>query len=195
MVRVSDLFDNAFISGMDKAYDVFRKSLSEFVVRQAGVLSNSLPEDTEYLLKEYFYNDFIATANILNLTMADPAFFKDTIDLQKRFAQYHSQTQKVNKEAEFTDENGETKRFSDGKFRFVTIKTLKFRSPLEQITKDVFKELLDEEKLKNGTESMRYQELKTLYETVPGFFKKVDVTDGQAYHSITPVWKKLNMLG
>lgn len=149
-------------------------------------------------LLEYFYNDFIATANIMNLTFADPAFFKDTIDIQKRFAQYHSQTQKVNTEATIPGTNG--KKFSDGKFRFVVVDSLILskkngnESPLVNVVKDVFTRLENEAKV-NGKETAKSREMKLLAHTIPHFFEKVDVTDGQAYHSITSMWKKLNLLG
>ena len=188
-------FREAFKTGMDQAFQVYKSTLSDSVKKDVCNSANISKDDLDAALIEYFYNDFIATANILNLTLADPAFFKDTIDLQKRFAQYHSQTQKVNTEAEFQFEGmSEPKRFSDGNFRFVTIKTLKQDSPLIDVTRNVFGRLADEEYSKNG-DSSRYRELVMLKDTVPNFFKGVDVTDGQAYHSTTSMWKKLNMLG
>ena len=84
-------FREAFKSGMDAAFEVYKCTLSDTVKKNLlNSVENMSKDELDTSLLEYFYNDFMATANILNLTLGDPAFFKDTIDLQKRFAQYHS---------------------------------------------------------------------------------------------------------
>jgi len=44
----------------------------------------------EEKLKEYFYNSYNATANIIQLTSTDLAYFKDLTDFQKRNKQLHA---------------------------------------------------------------------------------------------------------
>ena len=58
----------------------------------------------EEKLREFVWNDSFAAMNILELTVTDPAFYKDAEDLQKRLAQIHAPGIRANIEA--TDYEG-----------------------------------------------------------------------------------------
>jgi len=61
-------------------------------------------------LREFLWNDVYASANILELTITDPAMYKNAVDLQKRLAEIHAPGLRPNVLA--TDFKGE--RVSDG---------------------------------------------------------------------------------
>lgn len=144
-------------------------------------------------MQEYFWNDYLATCNIYHLTIIDPAFNKDTVDLQKRFSQVHSSTIKCDTEATFEDEDGVERNFSDGTFRFIILEDLTLPSEMGKDVEQIF--LKAAEKAEKEGKFKEAKELKLLAKTIPAQYKEIDVSDGQAYSSPTGFWKKLNMLG
>lgn len=198
-------YDKIFIEGVESRFENWKANVEATIPGLDKQLSASLDfirtipnaksdelSDYEAFLQEYYWNDYLATCNIYNLTIIDPAFNKDVTDLQKRFAQVHSATIKCDTEATFIDEYGIERRYSDGTFRFVILDDLSRGSSLKEDIKKVF---LDAAKKAEKTDTKRAKELRILASTIPNEFDKIDFTDGQGYSSPTGFWKKLSMLG
>lgn len=209
--NLENAFKNKFIEIMDSQYSQFKEnyfnpanksseySKTEFingnpekVTRDfyTDIIPGEKQELKDAYLQEFFYNDYLATLNILNMTIVDPAFFKDTIDLQKRFAQVHSSTIKPDKDAVFRTQNGAYKKYSDGIHRFIIIEDVIKPSQLKKQVEELFKNKA--EQAKTEEEHQMYLKLKN---TVPALFDNVTTTDGQAFSSPTGAWKKRGMLG
>lgn len=189
-------FDKRYKAGMEDKYAEFRADLKRSVSDkdlQTNIAVMTSSELTEAYLQEYFWNDSLATMNIYNLTIVDPAYFKDNIALQKRFAQVHSSTIKADVEATFSKPDGTRQRFSDGAHRTIIIEDIFEDSTLANETRKIFKQREQEARRRGNIKEA--QEYKILAETVPAYFKDFDSTDGQGFGSPTGFWKKLNMLG
>lgn len=160
----------------------------QFVQKVNEKILELMREDINDRLSEYVWNDSFASLNIIQLTVGDLAFFKNTEDFQKRFAQVHSPGLRLNTEAEF-DDNGVTRRYSDGINRSVYIKDENIMSEAYENIRMVFDSKIansrPEEKAKWRT--IRDDALKAL----EGF----NPTDGQAYSCPTSSRKKLAMAG
>lgn len=202
-------YDKYFKEGVEQRFESWKSNIENTIPGLANQLSASLDfiktipskkaknqtgeiTDYEAFLQEYYWNDYLATCNIYNLTIIDPAFNKDVTDLQKRFAQVHSATIKCDTEAVFMDEYGVERKYSDGTFRFVILDDLSRGTNLKEDIKKVF---LDAAKKAEKTNPKKAKELKLLAKTIPNEFDKIDFTDGQGYSSPTGFWKKLSMFG
>ena len=191
---LQERFTDIFIAGKEAEYQNFITNHDNKLNKKA--LFNSIPQigsEKQYdaFMQDFFWNDSFATMNIYNLTIIDPAFYKDTIDLQKRYAQMHASTSKVNTEAEFVFKEGaKPERVSDGKSRVLYISDLNVPSELAKVIPSLFKELANKEK-----DPTRKLELQILADTLAYEYNSIDVTDGQSYGTLTSFWKKLYMLG
>ena len=203
-------YDKYFKEGVEQRFENWKSNIESTIPGLANQLSASLEfirtipskkaknnteEITDYdaFLQEYYWNDYLATCNIYNLTIIDPAFNKDVTDLQKRFAQVHSATIKCDTEAVFMDEYGVERKYSDGTFRFVILDDLSRGTNLKEDIKKVFLDAANKAKKENNLKKAK--ELELLAKTIPNEFDKIDFTDGQGYSSPTGFWKKLSMLG
>lgn len=213
---IKNLFTKEFIEYTDARFETFKYYITDLFTSTKGKEPkplNLLPfqfvtsgikeyygkdksgvRPKEILLEEFFWNNMLAVMNIINLTNVDAAFNKNAVDQQKRYSQVHSSTQKADVEATFTytDSSGNTqnKRFSeDGKFRFAVIE--------DEFAKSGF--LVDALKIldnaKEGATPQEINELEISKGILESAFKKVNVTDGQAFSSPTGFWKKYGMLG
>lgn len=199
LTKLRSSFTKLFIKYMDKGYTKFKKDLDNANKDKSkgeniNFIQQTIPGKStvvkEAYLQEYFYNDYLGSLNILNMTIGDPAYFKNTIDLQKRFAQVHSSTSKVNKDAEFITEKG-NKKYSDGKHRFIILADKNKEFSIKNAVKKAF-----ENKMKNASstkEKKLYKEL--MNQILPLYEEKVCTTDGQALSCPTSAWKKMGMLG
>ena len=94
----------------------------------------STNEEVDSNLEEFFWNDMFAAINIIQLTVTDLAYYKNLEDFQKRYAQVHSPTMKMNTTA--IDENGE--RYSkDGLERTIYLKDFEIVSEITPQIKTV----------------------------------------------------------
>jgi hypothetical protein len=79
----------------------------------------SIPENgVTAALENFFWNDFLAANNILNLTITDLAYYKNTEDVQKRLAQLHAPGIRPNLEARDFKGN----KVADSKTRTIYLK-------------------------------------------------------------------------
>ena len=151
---------------------------------------------TKEQIENFLWNDTFASKNILQLTITDIAFYKDTEDLQKRLAQLHAPGIRANVEA--TDYEGN--RVSDGKYRTFIIRDYDdFISNIIDNLNVVFdrkiaaaqgkaKEVLID--LKDSlTRPRTYNEDGTVKDK-GGRYWNINVTDAQGYSSPTSYRKK-----
>ena len=140
-------------------------------------------------VENYLWNDAFASKNILQLTLTDIAFYKDTEDLQKRLAQLHAPGIRGNIYA--TDYNGN--RVSDGKYRTFILQDFdSFKSNIIANIAEVF-----DRRIAAAPENQKAQ-MMALKESLvgkDGKYTKINVTDAQGYSSPSSYRKKAFIFG
>lgn len=140
-------------------------------------------------VENYLWNDAFASKNILQLTLTDIAFYKDTEDLQKRLAQLHAPGVRGNIYA--TDYNGN--RVSDGKYRTFILQDFdSFKSNIIANIAEVF-----DRRIAAAPQNQKAQ-MMTLKESLvgkDGKYTKINVTDAQGYSSPSSYRKKAFIFG
>ena len=140
-------------------------------------------------VENYLWNDAFASKNILQLTLTDIAFYKDTEDLQKRLAQLHAPGVRGNIYA--TDYNGN--RVSDGKYRTFILQDFdSFKSNIIANIAEVF-----DRRITAAPENQKAQ-MMALKESLvgkDGKYTKINVTDAQGYSSPSSYRKKAFIFG
>lgn len=139
----------------------------------------------EDILTNFIWNDALAAMNILELTITDVAFYKDAEDLQKRLAQIHAPGVRGNKDA--TDYKGN--RVSDGQIRSIII------DDVENLKSNIIDNLtvVFDRKIQENPDNKEVWE--ALKENIIEQFKKVNLTDAQAYSCPTSYRKKALLFG
>lgn len=140
-------------------------------------------------VENYLWNDAFASKNILQLTLTDIAFYKDTEDLQKRLAQLHAPGVRGNIYA--TDYNGN--RVSDGKYRTFILQDFdSFKSNIIANIAEVF-----DRRIAAAPQNQKVQ-MMALKESLvgkDGKYTKINVTDAQGYSSPSSYRKKAFIFG
>lgn len=140
-------------------------------------------------VENYLWNDAFASKNILQLTLTDIAFYKDTEDLQKRLAQLHAPGVRGNIYA--TDYNGN--RVSDGKYRTFILQDFdSFKSNIIANIAEVF-----DRRIAAAPENQKAQ-MMALKESLvgkDGKYTQINVTDAQGYSSPSSYRKKAFIFG
>lgn len=140
-------------------------------------------------VENYLWNDAFASKNILQLTLTDIAFYKDTEDLQKRLAQLHAPGVRGNIYA--TDYTGN--RVSDGKYRTFILQDFdSFKSNIIANIAEVF-----DRRIAAAPENQKAQ-MMALKESLvgkDGKYTKINVTDAQGYSSPSSYRKKAFIFG
>ncbi len=140
-------------------------------------------------VENYLWNDTFASKNILQLTLSDIAFYKDTEDLQKRLAQLHAPGVRGNINA--IDYNGN--RVSDGKYRTFILKDFdSFKSNIIANIAEVF-----DRKIAAAPDNQKAVmiALKESLVGKDGKYTKINVTDAQGYSSPSSYRKKAYIFG
>jgi len=194
--KMSQLVAKEIQTSMDaKADAIITSWKSNGIFEGAKQIANVGKEDAavETKLREFVWNDTFAAMNILELTITDPAFYKDAEDLQKRLAQIHAPGIRANVEA--TDYSG--KRVTDGKFRTILLKDFDdFVSNIKDNLRIVFDRKLKE--LENSgvsKEDGKYRAAAATYENIIEQFNYINVADAQGYSSPTSYRKKAFIFG
>lgn len=140
-------------------------------------------------VENFLWNDAFASKNILQLTLTDIAFYKDTEDLQKRLAQLHAPGVRGNIYA--TDYNGN--RVSDGKYRTFILQDFdSFKSNIIANIAEVF-----DRRIAAAPQNQKAQ-MMALKESLvgkDGKYTKINVTDAQGYSSPSSYRKKAFIFG
>lgn len=171
----------------DKAEKVYEEWLKNGVVEGARKIKGIGNNDAK--IKEsiinFVWNDTFATMNILELTITDPAFYKNAEDLQKRLAQIHAPGIRGNVDIEYKGE-----KITDGFHRTIYLKDWdKVQSNIIENVKIVFDRKIDSvpDDQKGPIEALRNNIIKQ--------FKEINVTDAQAFSSPTSYRKKALVFG
>jgi hypothetical protein len=139
-------------------------------------------------VKNFVFNNYIAKINIQQLFGGDPAFYGGTSLYQKRNSQQTSSGELLDKEATIHG-----KRVSDGKFRIITISEAPGISTayanIEHSLNLRIQEL-EESGLKEEADNFRKQK-----DGILSKFRKIAVSDGQAFTSLSAIRKKKASLG
>ncbi len=159
-----------------------------------GIYPSELKDEeaTDWVRKQvenYLWNDAFASKNILQLTLTDIAFYKDTEDLQKRLAQLHAPGVRGNIYA--TDYNGN--RVSDGKYRTFILQDFdSFKSNIIANISEVF-----DRRITAAPENQKAQmiALKKYLVGKDGKYTRINVTDAQGYSSPSSYRKKAFIFG
>lgn len=178
-----------------KADSVIAQWKSNGIFEGAKQIANFGKDDAtiETKLREFVWNDTYAAMSILELTITDPAYYKDAEDLQKRLAQIHAPGIRANVEA--TDYQGN--RVTDGKFRTLLLTDFDdFVSNIKDNLRIVFdKKLRELETSGVTTDSARYKAEAATYESIIAQFDNINVADAQGYSSPTSYRKKAFIFG
>lgn len=140
-------------------------------------------------LENFIWNDKFAAINIMEITIGDPAFYKDSQDITKRIAQLHSPGIRANLEVK--DYKGN--RVSDGYYRTVVLQDFDtYKSNLiDNLT------IVLDRKIQNAAFSEReyWQQLKERLVGEQGAFRDINASDAQGYTSPSAYRKKALMFG
>jgi len=138
-------------------------------------------------MRDFFYNTRIVKIQLAQLIGGDLAFYGDTTNFQKRFAQSHSSGLMFDKEATI---HGEKVFDDEGKLRSLTIKSYKFKSTFKANIEQALKNRAALFDVNNPIEREQKKALEDLIPTIIAKYDEVDATDGQAYSSLTSYRKK-----
>jgi len=194
--RLEQLAGEDIVASMNARADrVLAEWKADGIFEGAKQIANVGKDDAmvERRLREFVWNDAFAAMNILELTVTDPAFYKDAEDLQKRLAQIHAPGIRANIEA--TDYNG--KAVTDGKFRTILLKDFDdFVSNIKDNLRIVFNRKLKE--LENSgvsKDSPQYKAAVATYDNIIDQYNYINVADAQGYSSPTSYRKKAFIFG
>lgn len=150
-----------------------------------GVINNWVRKQVE----NFLWNDSFASKNILQLTLSDIAFYKDTEDLQKRLAQLHAPGVRGNINAIDYDGN----RVSDGKYRTFILQDFdSFKSNIIANITEVFDRRIA---VAPDNQKAAMIALKESLVGKDGKYTKINVTDAQGYSSPSSYRKKAYIFG
>ena len=140
-------------------------------------------------VENFLWNDAFASKNILQLTIGDIAFYKDTEDLQKRLAQLHAPGMRGRIDAVDYDGN----RVSDGKYRTFILKDFdSFKSNIIANISEVFDRKIA---AASEDEKPQWRALKESLVGEKGKYTRINVTDAQGYSSPSSYRKKAYIFG
>lgn len=160
-------------------------------------ISNKIGTGSEALenLKEFFWNDFFGSLNILQLTIGDLAMYKDTEDVQKRLAQLHSPGLRGNIFAR--DISNPRKRVSDGFTRTIYLADSVNPSQILPNLKVLHEQLLSNPKYvdESGHLNSLGKAYKSFLNDITKAFEKTNWADAQGLTSPTAYRKKMHIFG
>jgi exodeoxyribonuclease-5 len=191
--RVQSILDTWKSNGILEA----AKNIKDIYPSEFDNSSNIKNEEREDVINDwvrkqvenFLWNDTFASKNILQLTLSDIAFYKDTEDLQKRLAQLHAPGVRGNINA--IDYNGN--RVSDGKYRTFILKDFdSFKSNIIANIAEVF-----DRKIAAAPDNQKAVmiALKESLVGKDGKYTKINVTDAQGYSSPSSYRKKAYIFG
>lgn len=196
--RFRELLREAIVNNLDARFDEFLRNLSRegflqlspsMEVIKVNALKDKLPQGkARGLLEEFFWNDMFMSINMMQLLCTDIAYYKNTEDLQKRFAQWHSPGLRGNTEATI---NGE--KVTDGNTRSMTIADKIEKSDVVETLERVKKKVLSQVRFADNPAARDLMEAQI--DKIIDAFKEVNVTDAQAYTSPTGYRKKMAIFG
>lgn len=191
--RVQSILDTWESNGILEA----AKNIKDIYPSEFDNSSNIKNEEREEVINDwvrkqvenFLWNDSFASKNILQLTLSDIAFYKDTEDLQKRLAQLHAPGVRGNINA--IDYYGD--RVSDGKYRTFILKDFdSFKSNIIANIAEVFDRRIA---AAPANQKAAMIALKESLVGKDGKYTKINVTDAQGYSSPSSYRKKAYIFG
>lgn len=191
--RVQSILDTWESNGILEA----AKSIKDIYPSEFDNSSNIKNEEREGVInawvrkqvENFLWNDSFASKNILQLTLSDIAFYKDTEDLQKRLAQLHAPGVRGNINAINYDGN----RVSDGKYRTFILQDFdSFKSNIIANITEVFDRRIA---AAPANQKAAMIALKESLVGKDGKYTKINVTDAQGYSSPSSYRKKAYIFG
>ena len=191
--RVQSILDTWESNGILEA----AKNIKDIYPSEFDNSSNIKNEEREEVINDwvrkqvenFLWNDSFASKNILQLTLSDIAFYKDTEDLQKRLAQLHAPGVRGNIYA--IDYYGD--RVSDGKYRTFILKDFdSFKSNIIANIAEVFDRRIA---AAPANQKAAMIALKESLVGKDGKYTKINVTDAQGYSSPSSYRKKAYIFG
>nr|DAL92828.1 MAG TPA: ATP dependent DNA helicase [Caudoviricetes sp.] len=191
--RVQSILDTWESNGILEA----AKNIKDIYPSEFDNSSNIKNEEREGVINDwvrkqvenFLWNDSFASKNILQLTLSDIAFYKDTEDLQKRLAQLHAPGVRGNINTIDYDGN----RVSDGKYRTFILQDFdSFKSNIIANITEVF-----DRRIAAAPDNQKAA-LIALKESLvgkDGKYTKINVTDAQGYSSPSSYRKKAYIFG
>lgn len=180
---------NGILKAAEKINNIgIKGEVSEGIVRKAA--------------ENFIWNDAFASKNILQLTITDIAFYKDTEDLQKRLAQLHAPG--IRAKVDATDFLGN--RVSDGIYRTLVLQDFdNFVAGIIDNINEVFDRKIagarneqqrkEYEELKNALTRPRTYKEDGSVDDEGGIYWNINVADAQGLLSPTAYRKKAFMFG
>ena len=145
----------------------------------------------EEAIRNFIWNDTFAAMNILQLTITDMALYSSAEDIQKRLAQLHSPGLMANEFA--TDFDGNLIR-GDGTIKSIVLDDFeKVRSNIIENLSVVFDRKIKAARARGNEQEAKGWEVTK--DSIIQQFKDINVTDGQAFKSISAARKNAFMFG
>lgn len=173
--NAENLMENIKNLLMDKA------KRGDMELKDAQAISRSLfvKNNAKAALREYYWNSKLSTSQIIQLTTTDLAYYKNPEDFQKRFKEVHAPALRMNTKATFKGE-----RIGRDWERTIYLKDDEIVSSVLEDIKTVLDERV-----------VRGEMTKVDRDNIVYKFKKVNVTDAQAYRSLSSYRAILGMSG
>lgn len=180
--ELNKLIDRAIKDYMEKEYEDFVDNLEEQGINSIIEAFQNNPEkgfpttidDILPLLRQYIWNSEFATSQIIQLTVTDPAFFKDDIDFQKRFKQVYAAGNKLNTNSKYGRKVEKAVYLAD----------LEMLSQTFTGVKNIFRKAVKEKRISSA-----------VAKGIISKFKKINATDAQAFRSISSLRSVYDMMG
>lgn len=179
----------------EKANKILDQYEKDGIIDAASSIENigNSKEEIRDNIENFIWNDTFAAMNILELTVTDPAYYKDAVDLQKRFAQIHAPGTRPNvKATDYGDPKTGRKPapVADKWSRTIVIKDFKI------LTSNIIEnlEIVFDRKIRESEGATKEMYI-SMKDRIIKAFKDVNLTDAQAYNSPTSYRKKAILFG
>lgn len=182
--------ENAIQERVDRMIEEFKANGVFELCKTIEKIGNS-NEAVQKKLEIMLWNDAFASTQIMQLLITDPAFLKNTDDVQKRFAQVHASGTRANIAA--VDFEGNP--VSDGVHRSITFKDVKgfVSNIIENLTIVLDRKI---ENSKSTSERVAWEAFKEKLVGKKGLYREdINLTDAQAYSCPTSYRKKAFQFG
>lgn len=174
-----------------------KKLLGEEVRNNIIYNELSLKDPAKEALREYFWNNALATSQIIELTTTDLAFYKNIEDFQKRYKEVHAPSLRLNTKSKYGREFEKTIYISD------QLISSTVGAEIESIVLSMYKEgkFTDVQAAsiiaKYGVSNYKDTNGKSYYKVGRAIIptEKINVTDGQAFRSLSSMRAVLDMSG
>lgn len=141
---------------------------------------NKYSDSAREMLKEFFYNDYFAKSQIIQLTVTDLAFYANSENFTKRFKEIHAPSLRMNTQSKYG------KQLPRNEFGQAIEKTIYLKdSVISSSVKELIKSVLDNNKSLNSIDR----------DYILSQYNRINVADAQAYRSLKSYRDIMDMSG